>query len=139
MSREAHDKLRQAQDLMRHRFPTGDIAAIVDRALTLLLTELRRTKCGEARRPRAASPHSKGRHVPASVRREVWKRDGGRCAFVGAAGRCTERGFLEYHHVVPYADGGGTSVDNLQLRCRAHNGYEAERWSGGSEQVVLEL
>jgi hypothetical protein len=30
--------------------------------------------------------------------------------------------------VVPFADGGETSVDNVQLRCRAHNAYEAERW-----------
>ena len=55
---------------------------------------------------------------------------GGQCAFVGAAGRCTERGFLEFHHVKPYADGGRTVVENLELRCRAHYIYEAEQYFG---------
>jgi hypothetical protein len=60
----------------------------------------------------------------------VWKRDGGQCAFVGKDGRCTERGFLEFHHVTPYATGGPTTVENLQLRCRAHNAYESEQTFG---------
>ena len=44
--------------------------------------------------------------------------------------RCTERGFLELHDVKPYADGGATSIENLELRCRAHNMYEAELYFG---------
>jgi hypothetical protein len=63
--------------------------------------------------------------VPATVRRKVWARDDGQCAFVGIDGHCAERGFLEFHHVVPFAEGGSTTVDNLELRCRAHNAYEA--------------
>ena len=42
-----------------------------------------------------------------------------------------ETGLLEFHHVVPFADGGATTAENLSLRCRAHNGYEAERWFRG--------
>ena len=64
------------------------------------------------------------------MRREVWRRDGGQCAFVGAEARCTERGFLEFHHVEPYAAGGTAGVHNIQLRCRAHNVYEAEQYFG---------
>ena len=139
-SRETYDKLRQAQDLLRHRIPDGDVALILDRALTVLLAELHRTKHAAVERPRPGSGRTKqGRHVPAEVKRAVWERDGGRCAFVGAAGRCSERGFLEYHHVVPFADGGLTTVDNLELRCRAHNAYESARWFGlGEEDVVRE-
>jgi len=59
------------------------------------------------------------------VKRAVWDRDAGRCAFVGREGRCAERGFLEFHHVVPYASGGAATLANIQLRCRAHNQYEA--------------
>ena len=131
ISREAHDKLRRAQDLLRHSIPDGDPAAILERALTLLVENLERKKLAAARRPRtAAGSGSASRHVPAAVKREVWGRDGGRCAFVGHAGRCTERGFLEFHHVVPFADGGSTDAANLQLRCRAHNALEAEDWFG---------
>ena len=60
------------------------------------------------------------------MKRDVWARDAGRCAFVGPAGRCAETRFLELHHVVPFADGGPTVASNLQLRCRTHNMYEAE-------------
>jgi len=82
-------------------------------------------------------PGGASRHIAAAVKRAVWERDNGQCAFVGAAGRCTERGFLEYHHVVPYADGGATTAENLELRCRAHNAYESERWFGVSEEDLV--
>ena len=89
------------------------------------------TKFAAAERPRKMSVAQKrSRHIPADVRREVWKRDGGQCAFIGTQGRCSERGFLEFHHVTPYADGGESVVENLELRCRAHNAYEAARWDG---------
>lgn len=92
---------------------------------------LRRKRLATAKRPRPAATQTPGsRQVPAAVKREVWARDGGRCAFVGHAGRCTERGFLEFHHVVPFADGGATDAANLQIRCRSHNAYESEEWSG---------
>jgi 5-methylcytosine-specific restriction endonuclease McrA len=81
------------------------------------------------------NPHS--RHIAAAVKRIVWQRDAGRCAFKGHLGRCTETGFLEYHHVVPFADGGESSAENLELRCRRHNAYEAEQWSGSVEVPLL--
>ena len=64
------------------------------------------------------------------MKREVWRRDDGRCAFVGTRGRCTERGFLEFHHVIPFAAGGVADAINIELRCRAHNIYEAELFFG---------
>jgi 5-methylcytosine-specific restriction endonuclease McrA len=131
ISREAHDALRRVQALARHSVPSGDPAVLFERAITLLLQHLERQQFGSVRRPRAsetASAHS--RHVPAAIRRAVWTRDAHQCAFVGTDGRCQERGFLELHHVVPFAEGGATSVENLQLRCRAHNAYEATEWFG---------
>ena len=131
LSREGHDRLVRAQDLLRHVNARGDVAAIFERALAALITELERTKFAATERPRAGSPRpARTRHVPAGVKRKVWARDGGQCAFVGTMGRCTERGLLEYHHVIPYADGGETSAENLQLRCAAHNAYESALWSG---------
>lgn len=129
VSHETHAKLRRVQDLMRHVIPDGDPAAIFDRALTLLLADLSRKKCGTAACPRGAgAAQSRSRHIPSAVKRDVWHRDGGRCAFQGEHGRRTETGFLEFHHVVPYADNGETTATNLELRCRAHNQYEAEQW-----------
>lgn len=135
VTRETNEKLRHVQDLLRHAVPTGDPAVIFKRALTLLLAELQRTKFAAAAHPRRVRGTDGGgsRNVPAFVKRSVWQRDGGRCAFNGSQGRCTETGFLEYHHVVPFADGGETSVSNLELRCRAHNQYEAHLWFGAAE------
>ncbi len=130
-SREVHDKLRRAQDLLRHTIPDGDVAAVFDRALTLLVEELERRKLAAVARPRPPqSPTSHSRYIPAAVKRIVWARDGGQCTFVGTQGRCTERGFLEMHHLVPFAAGGETSAGNLALRCRAHNAYEGEQFFG---------
>jgi hypothetical protein len=111
--------------------PNGDLATIVDRALTLLLADLERKRIAVTARPRACAASSKrSRHVPAGVRRAVWKRDDGRCRFEGPNGRCAETGRLEFHHVVPYASGGPTTADNLELRCAAHNRYESEQYFG---------
>jgi hypothetical protein len=89
------------------------------------------------RRPQSArvgarSRRRKGsRYIPAAVRRAVWERDGGCCAFVGSNGqRCAERGRLEYHHRVPFAEGGKATIENLALACTAHNRYDAERFFG---------
>jgi hypothetical protein len=133
------DKLKVAQDLLRHAIPSGDVAAIFDRALSELIEAHSRRKMAVVRRPakvravpEGARPDAENtRHVAAEVKRVVWVRDGGRCAFVGASGhRCSERAFLEYHHVVPHAVGGPPTIANIQLRCRAHNGYEADVFFG---------
>jgi hypothetical protein len=151
VSAETHAKLRRAQDLLRHVVPNGDPAAVFDRALTLLVEHLERTRCAATKRrgepesstgsaPRRPSRPTearasvdaagRSRHIPAAVKRAVWARDGGRCAFVGPAGRCSERGFLEFHHREPFAAGGRTTVMNVALRCRQHNQWETEQFFG---------
>ncbi len=126
--------LHRAQSLMCHQVPNGDVAVVMTEALRLLVRQLEKRKVAATARPRAGSrpsdPHS--RTIPAAVRRAVWARDEGRCAFLGTQGRCTETGFLEFHHVRPFADGGPAVVENIELRCRAHNQYEAERHFGES-------
>jgi len=126
ISAATEDKLRRARDLLRHSVPDGDLAEVLDRALTLLVADLERRRCAAVAAPRAerrTTGHT--RHIPAAVKREVWRRDEGRCAFTAGHRRCTETAFLEFHHVDPYADGGAASVTNIELRCRAHNQYEA--------------
>jgi 5-methylcytosine-specific restriction endonuclease McrA len=128
---DTYRKLRRVQDLLRHRLPSGDLEEVFDRALTLLLADLENSKIAATRRPRVSAAAVKcSRHVPSHVRRLVWTRDGGRCRFEGSAGRCTETGLLEFHHLIPYARGGPTTAENLELRCAAHNRYEAEQCFG---------
>ncbi len=133
LSGEAHRNLRRAQELMRHVVPDGDPTVVLERALVSLVDQLERAKIAKVARPRGPSTPGSirgSRHMPAAIRRDVWARDEGRCAFVGSRGRCTETGYLEFHHVTPFARGGGTTVTNLSLRCRAHNRYESEQCFG---------
>ena len=133
LSSAGYQQLRRAQDLLRHTIPNGDAGVILERALAVLVEQLERKTLAAAQRPqpaRGSQTQTRSRHIPAAVRRDVWRRDSGRCAFVGTHGRCAERGFLELHHVIPFADGGVATAGNIQLRCRAHNQHEADRWCG---------
>lgn len=130
--RETRAKLQRAQALLRHVFPDGNPADVIDRALTLLIEDVEKKKLAKVSRParpRKAALSSRG--IPASVRRAVTERDGGSCAFIGRQGRrCGETAFLEFHHVDPHSLGGPPTVENIQLRCRAHNQYEADQVFG---------
>ncbi|MEP7028712.1 MAG: hypothetical protein ABI960_08965, partial [Candidatus Eisenbacteria bacterium] len=132
IDRNTHDKLRYAQSLLGHELPSGDLALVLGRALDALIDRLEKRKFGATPRPHRNPRAPRGKRViPAGVRRAVWKRDEGRCSFVGDQGhRCTERTRLEFDHADPVARGGRATVDRIRLRCRAHNQYEAERAFG---------
>ena len=63
------------------------------------------------------------RNIPKAVKQRVWKRDKGRCTFVGTNGkRCNSDYLVQFdHYPVPYARGGPSTVDNLRLLCARHN------------------
>jgi 5-methylcytosine-specific restriction endonuclease McrA len=70
----------------------------------------------------------RGRHVPAAIRRAVFERDQGRCTYASDTGeRCRETALLELHHSLAFAQGGAHRLDNVTLRCRAHNTLAAEQ------------
>lgn len=156
MSAATRGKLRRAQELLRHRIPGGEVGSVIGLALDLLVRDLEKRKFAATDRPprtdrtatarqeglrrqegsrlrEASPPHvaAHSRHIPAAVRRAVWERDQGCCAFVNAAGeRCRERGGLEFDHVRPHADGGGGELWNVRLLCRQHNQFEAANFFG---------
>ncbi|HEY3121776.1 MAG TPA: hypothetical protein VGL15_14215 [Vicinamibacteria bacterium] len=126
------EKLECAKDMLSHAVPSGDEAEIIDRALTALLEQLARKKFADTERPRPGRGGAfRWPYVPAKVKREVWVRDAGRCAFIADDGRrCEARRFIQFHHVIPRCK---PTPDKIQLRCQAHNGYEADRYYGPSE------
>jgi len=117
ISGETVEKLRLAQDMLGHAIPSGGEAAVLDRALSALLAELARKKFADTSRPGRSRARRPGSRTPsAAVKRTVWVRDLGRCAFIGAGGRrCNERRFVEFHHVDPHALGGGRSIESDAL------------------------
>ena len=71
------------------------------------------------------------RHVPAAVARAVFLRDGQQCSYVSPDGRrCSARRCLELDHVHPWAESGESTIENLRLRCRAHNQRYARQYFG---------
>jgi len=126
-----YEKLQHARELLGHAVPSGDLAQLLDRALDALNEKLERQKFAKTERPRPCRRSDDARHIPASVKRAVWQRDGGQCTFVSENGhRCEARTRLEYDHVKAVAQGGHATVKGLRLHCRAHNQLEAERAFG---------
>jgi hypothetical protein len=128
---ELHEKLEQAQQLLSHAVPSGDLAQLFERALDALLQRerKRRTGAGKPRKRRELDPDA--RHVPVEVARQVWERDAGQCTFVDAEGRrCSERRFLTFEHRHPFAFGGLPTADNLAVMCNAHNLHAARKVFG---------
>jgi 5-methylcytosine-specific restriction endonuclease McrA len=131
ISGSLHERLRYAQALLRDEIPMAELVDVIAHGVEALIPMLEKRKFAATERPRARRGPVRGRHIPAEVKRRVWKRDQGRCTFVADSGnRCASRTFLEFDHIEPVARGGGSTVENLRLRCRAHNQCEAERAFG---------
>jgi hypothetical protein len=77
------------------------------------------------------------RTVPSAIRRALVHRDRG-CRFPGCGAR-----FCDAHHIVHWADGGRTRLDNLVLLCRRHHravheeGFRLTMTAAGEVCVVL--
>ena len=102
-SAELHDKLNRLRALMRSSVPDGDLAAIIEEAVTEKLERLESKRFAKTKTPRRSLEHSdtspSSRYIPAAVKRTVRERDGNQCTFVNANGkRCLERHRLEFHH-----------------------------------------
>jgi len=134
-TRTLHDKFRRAQDLLRHRIPDGDPVAVWEKALDALIERVEKERFALVENPRPPKPEdpsrSATRNIPAWIRRAVFKRDNGQCTFVDPRGhRCPETGFLEFDHVKGFARDPVHRVEDIRLRCRAHNHHAADQMYG---------
>ncbi len=138
LDRACKDDLDTLKSLLAHKVPDGDLAAVLHEGIRCAIEKhgKRKGAVAPARKatrstPPVANRTEAARAIPAEVRREVWTRDGGRCAFIAADGRrCNSRWKLELDHIQPAALGGPSTVDNLRLVCRPHNLLHAEQTYG---------
>jgi hypothetical protein len=75
--------------------------------------------------------------VPPRVKREVRKRDGGKCTWpLADGGTCGSEVHLQIDHLLPRGKGGTSTVENCRILCRSHN-LEAARQVYGDAHMDL--
>jgi hypothetical protein len=73
--------------------------------------------------------------IPAAVKRAVWERDGDHCTWpLDGGGCCGSTHRLELDHIIPWAEWGPSTVENLRVVCGRHNALAARQVFG--ERVV---
>src|SRR5512133_3167265 len=121
VSRRFLEKLEAAKDALGHACPGGSAVEILERGLDRVLAQHAKRQ-GLVAKPRTSRRASRSDTIPAEVKREVWRRAGGRCEWKFESGeRCDCRRRLEYDHIEPVALGGASTFDNVRLTCRPHN------------------
>lgn len=128
-SASLREKLERVKDLMWHKNPEGRLEAVVEALVDDYLARKDPARVPPRTSTRRAERDASGsRRIPAEIRRRVWIRDQGACAYTGPKGhRCGGRRGLEVDHIAPFARGGSsTDIDNLRLLCRAHNQWTAK-------------
>jgi HNH endonuclease len=132
-------ELDELKKLLSHKVPNGDVAAVLREAIQCAIQKYGKRKGAvePARKPKSPRPRAPKSGpaardtIPAEVKRRVWERDQGCCAWVGPDGRrCGSTFMLEFDHIEPVALGGLSTFENVRLACRPHNGFHAEQTFG---------
>jgi hypothetical protein len=146
VSERVKQKLDKCKSLLSSKYPKGvDYDALFDELTEVFLEKTdperrieRRQKRSENKTETSRTPstspenNDRTRYIQAEVRDEVWVKNNGRCAFVGANGkRCNSSHNLQFdHHPIPFGRGGPSTANNLRLLCAKHNRHTAEQVFG---------
>jgi len=131
--------LETLASLLSHKLRRTDYTALLREAVKSAIEKHGRrrgavppSRKGKGRTPLAAEDiPDRSKVIPAEVKRAVYERDRGCCAFVGKNGRrCGSRWRIEFNHVPALAKGGKSTAEGIQLACRRHNIYDAEQVFG---------
>ena len=120
VTREEYELIQELMDRKSH--------SNFERSHAKLFTALAKAELKKLERKQGedALPHGPGkvnsRHIPAPLKRKIWKRDEGKCQYRSPDGhQCQERHGLQLDHIEPFAKGGPSTEENLRLLCGAHN------------------
>jgi 5-methylcytosine-specific restriction endonuclease McrA len=128
--------LEAVRDELSHKFPGASLETILHECIRVTLDTCRKRRRGAGKKKTWKLPPAGSRDYPSAVKHEVWTRDEGKCTYVGPTGRrCKATYQVQVHHLDPHGKGGPPTVENLTLRCRAHNLYAAEQ-DYGAEHIA---
>lgn len=120
----------------RVRLPVEDVAPAIAALMDAgFLTEARVDDIHDSTDGKSASTRARensgfgSRYIPDSVRREVWKRDHGKCC------ACAAQDEIEYDHIIPVSRNGTSDAGNVQLLCKSCNRRKRTRLA---EQVATQ-
>jgi len=121
------EKLELAARLLGRR-PDGRLETLLD----ILADRYLEREDPSRRAARRTVSVGRKRRVLRWIRDAVWRRDGGRCAYIAEDGtRCAAMTQLEYDHIIPWARGGRSDdPKNIRLLCRTHNLFLARQTFG---------
>jgi hypothetical protein len=136
LSAELRDQLDALKALLSHRMrdpgSTVELLGLLARqTLEKLQGKPERTVAPMAP---AVQGEARARFIPVAVRRGIWRRDGGSCAFRDprTGQRCGSRHYLQIDHRVPFsARGPSRDPRNLRLLCGPHNRAAWAQWREG--------
>ena len=121
VSREFLTLLKKAKAGQSHVQPGATDEQVLAAALELLIARQEKRRAS----------------VPPKVKREVRRRDGGRCTWpLANGGVCGSEVRTEIDHVVPRGRGGPSTVENCRVLCDVHN-REATRRVYGDARMDL--
>ena len=133
-------KLDELKALLSHKNPKMSLRELVDEMADISLKEMRRKnttfeKKTPTKRPKTPAPGwppKRSRFLSKALRKKVFEKSHSACTFISPlTGRvCDSKFLLEIEHLVPFAAGGGNSLENLTLRCRNHNLHAAFNYFG---------
>jgi len=77
------------------------------------------------RGPSAPMKNTRRPPLPAQIKHAVMLRDEGQCTQTDEKGmRCTQKRWISFHHLKPFAKGGEDSIENLTTLCFAHHRFQ---------------
>ena len=128
------EKLEAARLAVSHSMPGASAEEVLSAGLDLLLERDARRK-GLVAKQRPAPPEERAQpgaaYIPAAVKREVWKRDGGCCQWpLQSGGVCGSRLRVQLDHIVMRVEGGKPIPAQVRLLCDLHNRLAARERLG---------
>jgi len=121
---DTQKRLKLLQDVLSQK--RGKAASLSD-TIAWMAEEVEKRHSPEKRAARVSSrkavkPALPGRHpIPAPVKHAVIRRQGFRCAYKANGTQCSQRRWLDFHHLTPVSRGGLNQASNLVLLCRVHH------------------